>query len=146
MSDKDSFDKIKDFFKSNVSINELAEIMDFKPETLFGIDNVSADKLKEANIKKLQDLANLNAEAPPEVKDILPPILTKWIKIAKVLEKVVKEQLKSQKKLLLIGLDNGGKTSILAVLQDKFSIIKDLLPTRGVKREKLDFFGYPIIN
>jgi tRNA U34 5-carboxymethylaminomethyl modifying GTPase MnmE/TrmE len=120
--------------------------MDFKPETLFGIDNVSADKLKEANIKKLQDLANLNAEAPPEVKDILPPILTKWIKIAKVLEKVVKEQLKSQKKLLLIGLDNGGKTSILAVLQDKFSIIKDLLPTRGVKREKLDFFGYPIIN
>ncbi|MFX1385388.1 MAG: ADP-ribosylation factor-like protein, partial [Promethearchaeota archaeon] len=54
--------------------------------------------------------------------------------------------LKSQKKLLLIGLDNGGKTSILAVLQDKFSIIKDLLPTRGVSREKLDFFGYPIIS
>jgi len=146
MSDKDSLDKIKDFFKSNVSFTELAEIMDFKPETLFGIDNVSADKLKEANIKKLLDLANLDPENPPQVKDILPPILTKWIKIAKVLEKVVKEQLKSQKKLLLIGLDNGGKTSILAVLQDKFSIIKDLLPTRGVKREKLDFFGYPIIS
>jgi GTPase SAR1 family protein len=24
--------------------------------------------------------------------------------------------------------------------------IKSLLPTRGVKREKLDFFGYPIIS
>jgi len=46
----------------------------------------------------------------------------------------------------MIGLDNGGKTSILAVLQDKFSIIKSLLPTRGVKREKLDFFGYPILS
>jgi len=95
MSDKDSLDKIKDFFKSNISINELVEIMDFKPEALFGIDNVSADKLKEANIKKLQDLANLDPENLPEVKDILPPILTKWIKIAKVLEKVVKAQLKS---------------------------------------------------
>ncbi|GAH07214.1 unnamed protein product, partial [marine sediment metagenome] len=30
--------------------------------------------------------------------------------------------------------------------QDKFSIIKSLLPTRGVKREKLDFFGYPILS
>ena len=46
----------------------------------------------------------------------------------------------------MIGLDNGGKTSILAVVQDRFSIIKSLLPTRGVKREKLDFFGYPIIS
>ena len=46
----------------------------------------------------------------------------------------------------MIGLDNGGKTSILAVLQDKYSIIKSLLPTRGVKRVKLDFFGYPILS
>ncbi|MFX1312047.1 MAG: ADP-ribosylation factor-like protein, partial [Promethearchaeota archaeon] len=50
------------------------------------------------------------------------------------------------KKILMVGLDNGGKTSILAVVQDKFSIIKSLLPTRGVKREKLDFFGYPIVS
>jgi len=46
----------------------------------------------------------------------------------------------------MIGLDAAGKTSILAVVQDKFSIIKSLLPTRGVRREKLDFFGYPIVS
>jgi len=79
-------------------------------------------------------------------KEIPNNVLIKWVKIAKVLEKAIKEKTKTHKKILMIGLDNGGKTSILAVLQDKFSIIKSLLPTRGVKREKLDFFGYPILS
>lgn len=146
MSKINNIQKIKDFFKSNVIINEVGEVLDFKPDTLFGIDKISAEKLRGSNIKTISDLASLDADNPPQIRDVLPQILVKWIKVAKVLEKAVKEQLKAQKKLLLIGLDNGGKTSILAVLQDKFSIIKDLLPTRGVSREKLDFFGYPIIS
>ena len=146
MSEIDKEQKIKDFFKSNVIINELEEVLGFRPDTLIGIDNVSADALKEHRIKSIQDLANLKVESPPEIRSIPEPIVIKWIKIAKVLEKAVTAQLKAQKKLLMIGLDNGGKTSILAVLEDKFSIIKDLMPTRGVQREKLDFFGYPIIS
>lgn len=139
-------DKIKDFFKRSVIINEIDEVLSFKPDTLIGIDKISGDSLREINIRTIEDLAGKSTEKPPEIRDILPQMITKWIKIAQVLEKAVKEQLKAQKKLLMIGLDNGGKTSILAVLQEKFSIIKDLLPTRGVQREKLDFFGYPIIS
>ena len=146
MSDINKDQKIKDFFKRNVIINELEEVLGFRPDTLIGIDNVSAEALKEHKINNIQDLANLNVDAPPEIRSIPEPIVTKWIKIAQVLERAVTTQLKAQKKLLLIGLDNGGKTSILAVLEDKFSIIKDLMPTRGVQREKLDFFGYPIIS
>jgi GTPase SAR1 family protein len=146
MSLKNKDEKIKDFFKSKIIINEIEEVLSFKPDTLIGIDKVSAESLREINIRTIEDLAGRNAENPPEIRDVLPQMIAKWIKIAKVLEKAVKEQLKAQKKLLMIGLDNGGKTSILAVLQEKFSIIKDLLPTRGVQREKLDFFGYPIIS
>lgn len=146
MSLKNKDEKIKDFFKRSVVINEIEEVLSFKPDTLIGIDKVSAESLREINIRTIEDLAGRNAENPPEIRGILPQMITKWIKIAQVLEKAVREQLKAQKKLLLIGLDNGGKTSILAVLQEKFSIIKDLLPTRGVQREKLDFFGYPIIS
>jgi len=138
--------KIKDFFKSSVLINELEEVLTFKPETLIGIDQVSSSTLIENHIKNIEDLAKIDLEHLPDIKEIPSAIILKWVKIAKVLEKAVKEQLKSHKKLLMIGLDNGGKTSILAVLQEKFSIIKALLPTRGVKREKLDFFGYPIIS
>lgn len=146
MSLKNKDDKIKDFFKRSVIINEIDEVLSFKPDTLIGIDKISGDSLREINIRTIEDLAGKSTEKPPEIRDILPQMITKWIKIAQVLEKAVKEQLKAQKKLLMIGLDNGGKTSILAVLQEKFSIIKDLLPTRGVQREKLDFFGYPIIS
>ena len=146
MSEIDKNQKIKDFFKSNVIINEIEEVLRLRPDTLIGIDNISAEALKEHKINNIQDLANLKVESAPQIKNIPEPIITKWIKIAQVLEKAVTEQIKAQKKLLMIGLDNGGKTSILSVLEDKFSIIKDLMPTRGVQREKLDFFGYPIIS
>ncbi|MFX1259965.1 MAG: ADP-ribosylation factor-like protein, partial [Promethearchaeota archaeon] len=138
-------DVIKDFFKRNVEIKELEEVLAFRPDTIFGIDNVSAEKLKENKIYTIEDLANLSIENPPSM-DILPKILIKWIKVAKLIERAIKEELKSQKKILMLGLDNAGKTSILSILQEKFSVIKNLLPTKGVKREKLDLFGYPIIS
>jgi len=147
MSDQPSKKVIlKDFFKRNVLINELEDILRFKPETLIGVDKVSSDQLLANGIKSVGDLAKQSVANLPEIKDVLPSMLQKWIKIAQVIQKNIQEQLRRHKKLLMIGLDNGGKTSILAVVQDRFSIIKSLLPTRGVKREKLDFFGYPIIS
>ena len=138
--------KVKDFFKRTVVINEIDEILSFKPDTLIGIDQVSSEKLAEHNIKNIEQMADVQLDTLPDIKEIPNSILVKWVKIAQVVVRSIKEQLKTHKKLLMIGLDNGGKTSILAVLQDRFSIIKSLLPTRGVKREKLDFFGYPIIS
>ncbi len=137
---------IKDFFKRSVILNELDETLKFKPDTLIGIDQISSEKLNENNVKSIEELAHLSLENLPNIKEIPNNVLIKWVKIAQVLEKAIKEKIKTHKKILMIGLDNGGKTSILAVLQDKFSIIKSLLPTRGVKREKLDFFGYPILS
>ncbi|MFX1388877.1 MAG: ADP-ribosylation factor-like protein [Promethearchaeota archaeon] len=137
---------IKDFFKSNVLVNELEEVLRFKPDTLIGIDKISSEHLIDAGIKNIDDLANLSVSNLPEIKEILPNMLLKWVKIAQVIQRNVQEQLRRHKKILMIGLDAAGKTSILAVIQDKFSIIKSLLPTRGVKREKLDFFGYPVIS
>ncbi|MBN1216225.1 MAG: GTP-binding protein [Candidatus Lokiarchaeota archaeon] len=143
---EDDLAKIKELFKSNIIISDLEEILRFKPDTLIGIDQVSSEDLKKHGVNSIKDLAHLNEDNPPEIKDSIPTVIIKWIKIARLIEKKVTEQLKTQKKLLLIGLDNGGKTSILSVLQDKFSIIKSLLPTKGVKREKLEFFGYPIVS
>ncbi len=143
---EDDLAKIKELFKRNIIISDLEEILRFKPDTLIGIDQVSSEELKKHGVNSIKDLAHLNEDNPPEIKDSIPTVIIKWIKIAKLIEKKVTEQLKTQKKLLLIGLDNGGKTSILSVLQDKFSIIKSLLPTKGVKREKLEFFGYPIVS
>ncbi len=146
MSEKEEFERIKEFFKSNVSINVLSDILDFGPETLFGIDSISAKSLKEEGIRTIQDLANINETNPPQIEGILPRMIIKWAKIANVVEKVIRKEIKQRKKIVLIGLDNGGKSSILAVLQNEYSKLQSLLPTKGIKREKLDFFGFPIIS
>ncbi len=137
---------IKEFFKSDVNIDIVGEVLKYEPETLIGIDRISANKLKENGVETVQDLANLHADNPPQIEGILPRMLEKWIKVAEVVIKAVRNELKQLKKILLLGLDNGGKSSILAVLQNKFSTIQSLLPTKGVKREKLNFFGFPIIS
>ncbi len=125
MSDHNSKTVIlKDFFKRNVLINELEDILRFKPDSLIGVDRVSSEQLIANGINTVGDLANLSVANLPEIRDILPSMLQKWVKITQVIQKNVKEQLKRHKKILLTGLDNGGKTSILAVVQDKFSIIK----------------------
>jgi len=146
MSEKEEFEKIKEFFKRNVSINVLADVFDFGPEALFGIDSVSAKSLKQEGIRTIQDLANINEANPPIIEGVMPRMIIKWAKIANIVEKIVRKEIKQRKKIVLIGLDNGGKSSILAVLQNEYSKLQSILPTKGVKREKLDFFGFPIIS
>ncbi|KKK40445.1 MAG: small GTP-binding domain protein, Arf-/Gtr1/RagA G protein domain signature [Candidatus Lokiarchaeum sp. GC14_75] len=147
MSDQNSKSvMLKDFFKRSVLINEIDEVLRFKPDTLIGVDKVSSDQLSAIGIKSISDLAKLSVANLPEIKQLLPSMLIKWVKISQVIQKNIQEQLRRHKKILMVGLDAAGKTSILSIVQEKFSLIKSLLPTRGVKREKLDFFGYPIIS
>ncbi|MHA1489145.1 MAG: ADP-ribosylation factor-like protein [Promethearchaeota archaeon] len=146
MSKNNNIKNVKDLLKSSVNFKDFKEVLKLKTDTIIGIDNISCEMLIEKDINTIEDLAKQTVENPIKIKRILPQVLLKWIKIAKLIEKLVKQKLKKEKKLLMIGLDNGGKTSILAIIQERFSIIKDLLPTRGVQREKLDFFGFPIIS
>ena len=58
---------------------------------------------------------------------------------------IVNKGLKTAK-TIFVGLDNGGKTSLLTAMRRNFSVLKDVLPTKGVHREALDFFGYSVIS
>jgi len=49
--------KVKDFFKRSILINELEEALEFKPDTLIGIDQISSNKLEEHEIKSIEDMA-----------------------------------------------------------------------------------------
>ncbi len=139
-------ERIKGFFKSSVYIENIGEILDFKIDSLIGIDRINADILKKFNVTSIKELAEFPTDKISEIQEIPEVVLDKWIKVAKIIYDFISSSRFAQKKILLIGLDNGGKTSILNVLQDRYSIVKNLLPTRGVAREQLDFFGYPIIS
>jgi len=143
---KTDIEKIKGFFKSSIIIDDIMEIPNFKVDSLIGIDRINADTLKKIGINTIKELAEASDESIQEIKEIPREILEKWIGIAKIIQEFISSSRFAQKKVLLIGLDNGGKTSILNVIQDKYSMVKHLLPTRGVEREQLDFFGYGVVS
>lgn len=103
---------IKDFFKRTVILNELDEVLKFKPDTLIGIDQISSEKLFENNVKSIEELAHLSLESLPNIKEIPNNVLIKWVKIAQVLEKAIKEKIKTHKKILMIGLDKIGRAHV----------------------------------
>ncbi len=50
-------------------------------------------------------------------------------------------------KVVVLGIDNAGKSSILHILEEKYSQISDLQPTRRIVRTELnDVFGYDIVS
>ncbi len=146
ISGKNDIEKIKGFFKSSILIDDIMEIIKYKVDSLIGIDTISANILKKSGVNTIKDLAELPDDKILENKEITADILEKWISIAKIIQEFISSSRFSQKKVLLIGLDNGGKTSILNVVQDKYSMVKNILPTRGVQREQLDFFGFGVVS
>jgi GTPase SAR1 family protein len=49
-------------------------------------------------------------------------------------------------KIVLAGLDNAGKSSLLLTINRKFSHLPSLAPTRGTERTRFDYFGKKIIG
>jgi GTPase SAR1 family protein len=147
MSDKEkAISEIEGFFKTRVFLRDLEGILNNAPSTLIGVDNVSNKSLRDNGVETLRDLANLTPSNPPDIVQIPPNILVKWINIAILIKKSILGQIKEEKKVLMVGLDNVGKTSLLNVMKRNFSTLRDILPTKGVQRETLHFFGYPIIS
>ncbi len=50
------------------------------------------------------------------------------------------------KKILILGLDQAGKTSILNILKEKYNKMDNIKPTVGIEREQLEVFGFPVIT
>lgn len=49
-------------------------------------------------------------------------------------------------KILIIGLDYAGKSSILNVLHRKYNLMDNIKPTAGIERENITILGIPIVT
>jgi len=47
-------------------------------------------------------------------------------------------------KIMIVGLENVGKTSILYTLERKYSLLGTLAPTKGIERSSFKIFGYQV--
>ena len=141
-----SFDKdLRGLFKKDVRIDNksLHKILDMGVDKLQGIDTVSKDKLADAGINSIYDLSQV---IPGEVEIAMDStILKKWVRKAKIIVNYISNPL-TKKKMILAGLDFAGKTSLLSVLKKDYSIIQDLMPTKGAQRDGVEFFSIPIIT
>lgn len=141
-----NFDKdLRALFKKDVRIDNrsMPKILDLTVDKLQGIDTVSKDKLADAGINTIYDLSQ---SIPGEIEIAMDAtILKKWVRKAKIIVNYVQNPL-TKKKLILAGLDFAGKTSLLSVLKKDYSIIQDLMPTKGAQRDGVEFFGIPIIT
>ena len=51
-----------------------------------------------------------------------------------------------EEKIVILGVANGGKTSLLRTLKREFKSLADLKPTKGIERTSLNFFNKKIIT
>ncbi len=139
-----SIEKITEFFKKDALLNvkSLEDILELDVALLRGIDPINSEKLHGEGINTIRDLSQLTK--PPKIEDLPEAIMEKWIRTAMMLLQFATSS--QQKKILLLGLDDAGKTSILNILQRKHSTIRNLLPTRGVSRQTMDFLGTSMIS
>ena len=142
-----SFDKdLRPLFTRDVQIEnkELDKILDLPVDKLQGVDAKSREMLEKANITTVYELSQSILEQV-SVDGIDATQLKKWIRKARIIVNYIQNPL-TKRKLLLAGLDFAGKTSLLSVLKKDYSIIQDLLPTKGAQRDGVEFFGIPIIT
>ncbi|MHA1648958.1 MAG: ADP-ribosylation factor-like protein [Candidatus Helarchaeota archaeon] len=129
-------EKIKDL--KEMDINIIKGIQDY-------VDIIKSSKLK---VKKIKDLAKLKIEKAREFADehdINPTLMEEWITIAKLIMRADKYRGEIAKKVMLLGIDNAGKTAISKTLTIKYrgnlqafgQMLKDLLPTKGAVQDRL---------
>ncbi|MBN2156379.1 MAG: hypothetical protein JW776_10070 [Candidatus Lokiarchaeota archaeon] len=123
------------------NVRSIEDILELDVGLLRGIDPINTEKLKENGLHTISDLAQVIT--PPKIQDLPESVMDKWIRTAMMLLQFATSS--QEKKILLLGLDAAGKTSILQILQRKHSTIRNLLPTRGVSRQTMDFLGTSMI-
>ncbi len=129
----------------NVSIAGTQELLNFSPKAIRGIGQVYETRLKNRGIKTIRDLSLLETL---ELSKIPPKLLEKWILAARIILRYTetgKESAVPTKKLLVAGVDQAGKTSVLESLKAMKSVAAQKA-TIGASATTVLFAGFNIIS
>ena len=143
-------ERFKPFFKDDAdfeNVQKLTDILEWPVETLKVFDEGWKTSFTDLDINTIQDLAQY--KEPILLDEISSDEINKAAMMAEMIFWNVTrlaEKGEQKKKIMLIGLDNAGKTSTLTALSEQYSSIKKLLPTRGLVRQSVSVFGYEIMG
>ncbi|MHA2000479.1 MAG: Rab family GTPase [Promethearchaeota archaeon] len=142
-------EKIVPFFVESVDLSKIekpSEILDLSFTNLKAMNPQWLPFFEELDISSIKDLASYTE--PLIFEGIDPEELNKLFMISEMLFWFITQLAEfgeQQKKVVLFGLGNAGKTSALTALSEKYSTIKELLPTRGLSRQNTQIFGYDLM-
>ncbi len=149
MSEQNFIEKIKPLFKSGVdftSVKNPTDVLDLPFADLNAMDALWTPYFENFEAKTIKELAQYSE---PIVFEGLDP--TELNKLAMIAEMIfwnmtqISEYGEQKKKVVFLGLGNAGKTSALTALSEKYSSIKELLPTRGLARQNTKILGYDLM-
>jgi len=155
-SDKEKIIKIfcKKFLDVEKTPNSFSEILNMSPDILKECNNENVEKLKKYKIKQIRHLVKIdskNIEKIVKETDIEEELIRKWILAAQLLSRAWQKRAlylkKSKQKIIVLGLNNAGKTSMLESLKGKtkFGDITNLPPTKGVDIQQVEVENFNLM-
>jgi small GTP-binding protein len=141
-------DKLTAFFRDEeafMKIKKPAEILELPFTSLKVVDPEWDEFLADADVKTIKDVAELKEDL--EIEGLDPAELRKATMVAEMIYYQITRLMEKgdqKRKIILVGLDNAGKTTAVTALSEKYSAIRQLLPTRGLARQSISIFGYEI--
>ena len=145
MSDEqDAMAKIQSLLKIKVRFANIEEIFVLPPSNLKGLPPEKAEILEQFfQIETIEDLATKEIDSKG-MEILVKNNITKeewenW-KAAAVLIYETPEFERKVKKVLIIGLDNAGKTSVINIMQRELGLdtLLNIKPTKGIFREQVE--------
>lgn len=135
---------------SLLTLDKISKDMDLLNLSIESIKDIKKEDiiiLKELGYEKIIDL--LEIENPQEIisknTNLEYITLEKLVTVARIIHDFLNDKKALKKKLVLVGLDNAGKTSMIDVLLNPDQEISENKPTLGLKRDNLDFLDYNLV-
>ena len=122
---------------------DLQKVLELDITSLKGCDDETAKVLNQNNITKIGDLIKI--ESPDKLlKSVESITLEKLTTAARIINDIATGAKTTDKKIVIAGVDNAGKTSIIQTLinPQEAKEAKSQKPTKGVEYENIDLFGY----
>jgi GTPase SAR1 family protein len=134
--------------------DEYKEKEDVKKFPIIALLDISEEEyklLKELSLETIEDLANKWEDQYEKIiKKIPKERVNSWIAASRLLLVGDTEKITTGAKIIMVGIDNAGKTSLSIALKHRgalsllFQKLYALTPTRGLLRSKIDVFDMDI--
>lgn len=140
--------------KDKLLKNEYKNQQEIKKSPILALLDISEDEskyLKELGLETIEDLANKWNDCYDKIAKKIPKErINSWIAASRLLSLQETEKITSGAKIIMVGIDNAGKTSLSIALKHRgalsllFQKLYALTPTRGLLRSKIEVFGMDI--